>query len=118
MILYSEHPTTLPVPEDGRALRAFVVKREMATPCGVAIRVIGVRRCPTLPQGPPCSTIGAESLSFRVRNVTGRFPLAMAAETLLICIKKVSRNMRTVCPSCSLVAVGVEHSGCVRGSRP
>ncbi len=43
-----------------------------------------VRRCPTLPQGPPCSTIGAESLSFRVRNVTGRFPLAMAAETLLM----------------------------------
>ena len=41
-----------------------------------------VRRCPTLPQGPPCSTIGAESLSFRVRNVTGRFPLAMAAVTL------------------------------------
>jgi hypothetical protein len=43
-----------------------------------------VRRCPTLPQGPPCSTIGAKSLSFRVRNVTGRFPLAMAAETLLM----------------------------------
>src|SRR3954451_9335136 len=43
-----------------------------------------VRRCPTLPQGHPCSTIGAESLSFRVRNVTGRFPLAMAAETLLM----------------------------------
>lgn len=41
-----------------------------------------VRRCPTLPQGPPCSTIGAESLSFWVRNVTRRFPLAMAAETL------------------------------------
>ena len=43
-----------------------------------------VRRCPTLPQGPPCSTIGAEQLSFRVRNGTGRFPLAMAAETLLM----------------------------------
>ena len=42
----------------------------------------GVRRCPTLPRGRPRSTIGAESLSFRVRNVTGRFPLAMAAETL------------------------------------
>ena len=41
-----------------------------------------VRRCPTLPQGPPCSTIGAASLSFRVRNVSGRFPRAMAAETL------------------------------------
>src|SRR6476659_3195177 len=41
-----------------------------------------VRRCPTLPQGPPCSTIGAERLSFRVRNVTGRFPHAMTTETL------------------------------------
>lgn len=53
----------------------------MATHFWVAI-VNGVRRCPTLPQGPPCSTIGAESLSFRVRNVTGRFPLAIAAVTL------------------------------------
>ena len=43
---------------------------------------MNVRRCPTLPQGRPCSTIGAERLSFRVRNGTGRFPLAMAAETL------------------------------------
>ncbi len=43
-----------------------------------------VRRCPTLPRGHPRSTIGAEGLSFRVRNVTGRFPFAMAAETLLI----------------------------------
>ena len=42
-----------------------------------------VRRRSTLPQGPPCSTIDAERLSFRVRNGTGRFPLAMAAETLL-----------------------------------
>ncbi len=41
-----------------------------------------VRRRPALPQGPPCSTIGAERLSFRVRNGAGRFPLAMAAETL------------------------------------
>lgn len=40
-----------------------------------------VRRRPTLPQGPPCSTIGAERLSFRVRNVTGRFPLAMTTGT-------------------------------------
>ena len=44
---------------------------------------MGVRRCPTLPHGPPCSTIGAVSLSFRVRNVSGRFPDAMAAVTLL-----------------------------------
>src|SRR3954453_1475250 len=41
-----------------------------------------VRRRPTLPPGPPGSTIGAERLSFRVRNETGRFPLAMTAVTL------------------------------------
>ena len=47
---------------------------------GFAVMV--VRRCPTLPQGPPCSTIGAVRLSFRVRDVTGRFPHAMTTETL------------------------------------
>ena len=41
-----------------------------------------VRQRSTLPQGPPCSTIDDERLSFRVRNGTGRFPLSMAAETL------------------------------------
>ncbi len=41
-----------------------------------------IRRRSTLPQGPPCSTIDDERLSFRVRNGTGRFPLSMAAETL------------------------------------
>src|SRR3954467_14204586 len=46
---------------------------------------MGVRRCPTLPHGLPCSTIGAEGLSFRVRNGTGRFPLAMTAVTLWRC---------------------------------
>ena len=40
-----------------------------------------VRRCPTLPHDPSCSTIGAERLSFRVRNGTGRFPFAMTAVT-------------------------------------
>ena len=42
-----------------------------------------VRRRPTLPHSPPCSTIGAERLNFRVRNGAGCFPFAMAAETLL-----------------------------------
>src|SRR5690606_31109588 len=60
----------------------------MATQPWVAICLREVRRCPTLPQGPPCSTIGAVRLSFRVRNVTGRFPHAMAAETLLTCIRQ------------------------------
>ena len=49
---------------------------------GTGVFSIIVRRRPTLPQGPPCSTIGAERLSFRVRNVTGRFPNAMTTETL------------------------------------
>ena len=43
---------------------------------------ICVRRRPTLPRSGPRSTIGAERLSFRVRDGTGRFPLAMVAETL------------------------------------
>ena len=42
----------------------------------------GVRRCPTLPHPPGCSTIGAVGLSFRVRDGSGRFPHAMAAVTL------------------------------------
>ena len=41
-----------------------------------------VRRRPTLPRSLPRSTIGAEGLSFRVRNGAGRFPFAMTAETL------------------------------------
>ncbi len=45
-------------------------------------RLKNVRRRPTLPHSPPCSTIGAERLSFRVRNGAGRFPFAMVAVTL------------------------------------
>ena len=47
----------------------------------LVLRMI-VRRRPTLPHRHQCSTIGAERLSFRVRNGTGRFPLAMTAVTL------------------------------------
>src|SRR6478736_1740409 len=43
---------------------------------------MSVRRCPTLPHRGRCSTIGAEGLSFRVRDGTGRFPFAMTAVTL------------------------------------
>ena len=45
-------------------------------------RPMCVRRCPTLPHPPGCSTISAVGLSFRVRNGTGRFPHAMTAVTL------------------------------------
>lgn len=47
------------------------------------LHIKGVRRCPALPHPPECSTIGAVSLSFRVRNVTGRFPDAITTVTLL-----------------------------------
>ena len=43
---------------------------------------MGVRRRPTLPPPREGSTIGAEGLSFRVRNGTGRFPDAMTAVTV------------------------------------
>ena len=51
-------------------------------PCGVALLTKYVRLRPTLPHRHQCSTIGAEGLSFRVRNGAGRFPFAMTAETL------------------------------------
>src|ERR671917_326995 len=44
---------------------------------------IVVRRRPTLPPRLRGSTIGAGRLSFRVRNGSGRFPLAMAAGTIM-----------------------------------
>ena len=52
-----------------------------------------VRRRPTLPHSTPCSTIGADRLSFRVRNGAGRFPIAMIAVTLLRCQPTTIRSM-------------------------
>ena len=57
------------------------------------VRVGGcVRRRPTLPHTPVCSTIGAMRLSFRVRNGTGRFPHAMTTETILSCSSHTRRR--------------------------
>ena len=58
---------------------------EEATPAMGWLLLNGVRRRPTLPHPGECSTIGAEGLSFRVRNGTGRFPFAMTAVTLSNC---------------------------------
>ena len=44
-----------------------------------------VRRCPTFPPGLG-SIIGAGRLSFRVRDGSGRFPVAVAAVTLFTCV--------------------------------
>ncbi len=42
------------------------------------------RWCPTLPHPGGCSTIGAGSLSFRVRNGAGRCLPAMTTETFVV----------------------------------
>ena len=67
-------------------------------------RVVFVRRRPTLPPRLQGSTIGAEGLSFRVRNGTGRFPFAMAAGTLLryavggsLSVSREPHSGRSVC---------------------
>src|SRR5690606_22703981 len=56
-------------------------KIERGTPYGMPLSWVYARRCPTLPRRLQRSTIGADGLSFRVRNVTGRFPTAMTAVT-------------------------------------
>ena len=61
------------------------IKKEAARPFRGAASFKYARRRPTLPRGPPRSTIGAEGLNFRVRNGTGCFPFAMATETLWRC---------------------------------
>ena len=65
-----------------------------------------VRRRPTLPRGPPRSTIGAEGLNFRVRNGTGCFPFAITAETLLRCHRPSS-----VKQACMATVSREPHSG-------
>ena len=61
--------------------------RRRSTPKQVMLQLLhpfpneDVRRRPTLPHPPECSTIGAIELSFRVRNGTGRFLDAMTAVT-------------------------------------
>src|SRR5699024_10679442 len=60
------------------------IANRVGSPCWSPhpVCVVGVRRCPTLPHTTVCSTIGAQGLSFRVRDGTGRFPLAMTAVTV------------------------------------
>ena len=70
-----------------------------------------VRRCPALPHHLWCSTIGAGGLSFRVRNVAGRFPSAITAVTLLIHVN--------LCGGCLWVVMCMVDANCrclLRGS--
>ena len=45
--------------------------------------VVWLRRFPTLPHPVGCSTIGVVGLSFRVRNVAGRFPNTLTTASLV-----------------------------------
>ena len=65
--------------------------------------VLFVRRRPSLPHGPPCSTIGAERLNFRVRNGAGCFPFAMITETLWRC-QRLLKAVRPYLGSCTVDA--------------
>ena len=80
---------TFPVPQTHLptfSLSGFQTSEEgRSTLCGERPSSVHVRRRPTLPRGPPRSTIGAEELNFRVRNGTGCFPFAVTAVTLWRC---------------------------------
>ena len=51
------------------------------------IPVVCARWCPTLPHPGGCSTIGAVRLSFRVRDGSGRFPVAVTTETTVRAVR-------------------------------
>ena len=55
-----------------------------------AERVVCARWCPTLPHPGGCSTIGAVRLSFRVRDGSGRFPVAVTTETTTWAVRQCS----------------------------
>ena len=57
--------------------------------------VVWLRRFPTLPHPVGCSTIGVVGLSFRVRNVAGRFPNTMTTASLVYPLP--TPNRRVVC---------------------
>ena len=52
--------------------------------------VVCARWCPTLPHPGGCSTIGAVRLSFRVRDGSGRFPVAVTTETTTWAVRQCS----------------------------
>ena len=56
--------------------------------------VVCARWCPTLPHPGGCSTIGAVRLSFRVRDGSGRFPVAVTTETTTWAVRCGRRLVR------------------------
>ena len=88
-MLANANPDAWTRPPDGAGVKGPCVDRWVDMP--VPPKVFGghgvggcVRRCPTFPPGLG-SIIGAGRLSFRVRDGSGRFPVAVAAVTLFRC---------------------------------
>ena len=59
-------------------------------PRGLNLIQVCARWCPTLPHPGGCSTIGAVRLSFRVRDGSGRFPVAVTTETTTWAVRQCS----------------------------
>ena len=99
-------------------------KSAMAATARVTAIAKDVRRRPTLPRGPPRSTIGADRLSFRVRNGAGRFPVAMTAVTLWRCQSdnrpylgnRTVDASKKIVASCRLISTGQLHVSVVHAS--
>ena len=60
------------------------------SPRGLNLIQVCARWCPTLPHPGGCSTIGAVRLSFRVRDGSGRFPVAVTTETTTWAVRQCS----------------------------
>ena len=60
------------------------------SPGGLDLIEVCARWCPTLPHPGGCSTIGAVRLSFRVRDGSGRFPVAVTTETTTWAVRQCS----------------------------
>ena len=74
--------------------------------------VVWLRRFPTLPHPVGCSTIGVVGLSFRVRNVAGRFPNTMTTASLVYPLPTPHRRVVCACVLGGLWVGCDSYSGC------
>ena len=78
-----------------------------ATPSGVALNSVNVRRRPTLPRPPGRSTIGAEGLNFQVRNGDWVFPRRYGHRNSIEISTKTYRSSHTPQPFGGCGGLGV-----------
>jgi hypothetical protein len=78
-----------------------------ATPSGVALNSVNVRRRPTLPRPPGRSTIGAGGLNFQVRNGDWVFPRRYGHRNSIEISTKTYRSSHTPQPFGGCGGLGV-----------